>query len=299
MENRNGARESFFLSMALFFLPVLLLFSPGIAASDSLVFGAYPFGDPAIVHSALKPLTDYLSEKTAEDIRLVVTRDYKELFLRLADGTVDFAWIGSSNYVKSKKEIPGLHYLATYLELDVSSGKELSYYHSYIITLVESGIGSLEDLEGRRFGFTDPESTSGYAYPKMILEKSGIVPEQFFGSLFYLGRHDNVIGALLSGSLDAGAVSDGTYVNAVKAHGEKFRILARSEPIPLDAVAAAPHVDQLLRSRVRSALTALTPESPSMKAVQRIFGWPAAGFSVEASGFYDSVERALSGAGVP
>jgi phosphonate transport system substrate-binding protein len=266
---------------------------------ESLVFATYPFGDAESIFRAFSPLVEYLAEETDRSIRLVVTRDYQELSDRLADGTVDIAWIGSANYVKTRRAVPDIRYLATYLERDVTGEVVQPYYRSVILTLAASEIHSLSDLAGKRFGFTSPDSTSGYYYPRMVLLREGLDPETFFGSVFFLGRHGDVINALLAGSLDGGTVSDGTYYNAVAGEGERFRVLAWSEPIPLDAVVAAAHLDSSLAGTLRTALTAIPEHHRTNRAIREHLGWNAAGFTVQPHSFYDSVERALGEADRP
>jgi len=258
-------------------------------------FGTYPFGDAARIYRAFSPLVAYLSQETGTPFRLVVTRDYQELARRLADGTIDVAWTGSAIYAAARKDVPGLQYLATYLERDVTGDTVQPYYRSVILTLKSTGITDIHQLEGKRFGFTTPSSAAGYAYPQMLLRDRGIDYPTFFGSTFFLGRHIDVIEALLAGSLDAGAVSDGTWYNAKKAHGDKFRVLATTEPIPLDAVVAAAHVGGTLAAHIRDLLVALPENHDVNRAIRRHLGWPAAGFAVEDADFYQSVDRALGG----
>jgi phosphonate transport system substrate-binding protein len=271
----------------------LLAVSPGHLDAQALVFGTYPFGDPVRVQRGLTPLVHYLTETTGIPMRLVVTRDYNELSRRIVDGTVSFAWIGSANYVKTRVSVPSVRYLATYLEWNRQRTEAQPYYRAAIVTMASSDIRTLQDLRSTRFGFTDLDSTSGYAYPRMILASEGIDPAEFFQSVFFLGKHENIIQSLLAGSLDAGAISDGTYYNAREAHGDIFRVLAWSEPIPLDAIVAAGSVPMQQVETVRAALLAVPADHPVNVSIQDIFGWPAAGFAVLGDTFYDSVDRAL------
>ena len=258
-----------------------------------MVFGSYPFGDPVRVQRGLSPLVQYLAEVTGTPMRLVVTRDYQELSRRMADGTVDFAWIGSANYARTRITVPSVQYIATYLEWNQDRTERLSFYRAAILTRSNSEFETLQSLKGARFGFTDRDSTAGYTYPRMMLTTAGFDYAEFFGSVFFLGTHENVIRALLAGSLDAGAVSDGTLFNAQVEHGDRFRVLAWSPPIPLDAVVAAAHVPPALVTAVRNALVALPADHPVHDSIERVFGWPAAGFAVMPDGFYEPVFRAL------
>lgn len=262
--------------------------------AQNFTFGTYPFDDPGVVYHGFLPLTRKITEEMGWSLDLVVTRDYAELSERLMNGTVDFAWIGSVNYIKTKLTLPGIKYIVTYQEWDASGKRIQPYYQSMILTLNSSEFRSISDLKQTKFAFTDKDSTSGYAYPMMMLMETGIDPDNFFRKTFYLGKHQKVIAALLAGSIDAGAVSDGTYYNAVKDHGDVFRILASSAPIPLDAVVAGPGVPDGIVSALQLIFTSIGPDDAVCGELKKVLGWPAAGFTVKDDAFYDSIRRAIS-----
>ncbi len=269
----------------------LLLTTP--AWSEPVKLAVFPSNDPAKLHRVMDIIARYLSETTGDQVSAIVTRDYKELTDRLRENSVDLAWINTLNYVRVKREIPAIRYLATYLERNEDTGTIMPYYQSYIIALRASNLNSLADAEGLRFAFTDKGSTSGYAYPAMLLASQGIDPDSYFSKVFFLKKHDRVIEALLSGSIDLGAVSDGTYFTAVRTRGELFTILATSEPIPLDAIVAAPHFSPDKMIRYQQALVAMPADHEFCSAMRAVLGWSAAGFSVLDDGFYDHVRQAL------
>ena len=115
-------------------------------------------------------------------------------------------------------------------------------YTGYIIAKKGSGIKSLNDLQGKSFGFVDKKSASGYVYPKAALIENGKNPDTFFGSTRFLGSHNKVIEAVLSGQIEAGA----TYSEAFDAAGanaaDNLDIIFMTDPIPKDAIAAGPGV---------------------------------------------------------
>lgn len=276
------------------FFIVLLLFAvcSTSAGAEKYSFATYPSNTPDALFHAFTPITEYLSRKTGHTFTLTITRDYRELSERLANDTVDFAWIGSTNYIKAKRILPDLRYLATYQERSADGSTITPFYRSYILASTSSGVTELTQTRGRRFAFVDIDSTSGYAYPNMILKKKGIKPEAFFSHVFFLKKHDRVIEALVSGSIDSGAVSDGTYENARKKYGDQFVILEKSEPIPLDAIVASPKVPAELIQKVTHLLTELPADHPIFAEIQKHLGWPAAGFSNKGDAFYDSLRSA-------
>jgi phosphonate transport system substrate-binding protein len=263
------------------------------AQEAALVFGVYPSNDIGKVSQAFAPLEAYLQARLKRPVRLVVSKDYDDLVKRLGDGSVDVAWLGPSAYLNAQKAMPALRYLATYLERD-AKGRPSAYYRSLIVSAADSGITALAQLKGRHIGFVDRGSTSGYAYPLVMLKEAGIDIDTFFSKKFFLKKHDKVAEALLAGSIAAGAISDGTYASILAERGPVLTILAESGPIPLDALVARPGIPAELTAALRQALLALKPGDEALAAIERHLAWPAMGFSVMPSNFYDGLKAALS-----
>lgn len=273
------------------YLSFFLLLLSSLMAKE-FTFAIYPSNTPEKVSQALAPLMEYLHAQTGQSFRLVVTKDYEELATRIREESVDFAWVNTKNYVLLKEEIPSLAYLATYQERS-KNGKITPYYQAFIIALKEANIHTLHEAKGRHFAFTDKDSTSGYAYPMLLIRDQGIDPYSFFSKVFFLKKHDNIPKALLSHAIDLGAVSDGTYYNANELYGDIFSIVATSKPIPLDAIVATKNVSLTLREYVQQALTALNETSPAMLGLHEHLGWMGAGFVHKEEGFYTSFKEAL------
>lgn len=271
----------------------LVLAVGGVGRSDEISFAIYPMTNPEALTPPLEALCSYLSENTGHSFVPVITRDYDQMVRRLKEGSVHLAWLNSSSYVALKKSAPSLRYVATYAERNAVSGEILPYYQSVIITLKTSGIADLASAKGTRFAFTDFQSTSGYAYPLRLLQTQGIDPRTYFRKVFFLKRHDRVIEALVRGSVDLGAVSDGMYHAAVSRQGDIFRILATSEPIPLDAIVASERMDEELVVLCRQLLCAVLEDHPAMLSVREHLGWPGAGFVVRDDDFYNSAREVL------
>ncbi|CUH94848.1 hypothetical protein P22_0914 [Propionispora sp. 2/2-37] len=147
-------------------------------------------------------------------------------------------------------------------------------YTGYIIARSDSGFQSLEDLRGKRFAFVDRQSASGYIYPRAILLHGGKDPEHFFGETAFLGNHNRVIEAVADGSVDAG----GTYSEALedaKSRGlpiEKLKILAQSEHIPKDVIAACSDLDPCLAENIKRVFMEITTADRKLYPVMRKTG---------------------------
>lgn len=288
---RNVCRGIFFTVLLLLFCSAFPPAVPLFAEPPSYTLAAYPTNDPKKVYDALKPLADYISAETGWTVRMVVTRNYEEIIHRLTDGTVDIAMLSAASYVRFGPSIPGLSYVATYMEMEGTAPSP--FYHSVILCLADSSVTDISGLKGKNFAFTDRYSTSGYIVPLLLFRDRGIVPDSFFGKTFFVGKHDAVIEALKARSVEGGAVSSGTLANAEAVEGNIFRVLASSEPIPLDAIAAGKRVPQEHVKLLQEVLRCLPPDSAPVEAVRVHLKWPAAGFAVLGDSFYDPLRRAL------
>ena len=105
------------------------------------------------------------------------------------------------------------------------------YYQGQILAHVDSGIKSVEDLDGKKMAFVDPSSTSGYMFPLKIMKEANVSP----GNMTFANKHDNVIIMIYQKQVDAGA----TYYSAPSEDGSirdarrLSRSLTKSLTIPL------------------------------------------------------------------
>jgi phosphonate transport system substrate-binding protein len=76
----------------------------------------------------------------------------------------------------------------------------LSWYASQFVVRADSGIDSLEDLEGLTWAVPDVGSTSGYLYPLSMLQNMGITP----GEIIEAGGHPQAMLAVYNGDADFG-----------------------------------------------------------------------------------------------
>lgn len=145
----------------------------------------------------------YTEELLGVPVKLFTPADYDGVIQGLLGGTIDMAWLGASAYAKT--------YLTDPEAVDVvlvKTNLDGSYaYHSIGIARKDSGIASLADMKGKKFGFGDPNSTSGYLIPAVeIPQVTGASMENgaYFGEVVFTGGHEQTIVAVANGDVDAG-----------------------------------------------------------------------------------------------
>lgn len=269
--------------IALLFLIITLLFGN----KDEYVYTETPYDDIEKIKRAFEPFLEYLSKESGIKITLKFARDYQDLIDRIAAGTVDIFYSSTNIYIEAKKRNPNIRVLATHTEIQKDTKKAMPYYHSVIAVKDSSPYKSLKDLKDKKFGFTDKESTSGYVYPNYIFKKEGIEPKKFFSNIFFLKKHDKVCDAIVSGAIDAGATFDGQVYSYNKTHKNALRVIAKSEPIPLEPFAINDTIPNDVALKIKDALLRLTPNHPVLQNLNSVLDWDIIGFVDSNDSFYD------------
>lgn len=154
--------------------------------------------------NAYQCLGDYTEEALGVPVKMFAPADYNGVMQGLLGGTIDMAWLGASSYAGVYIQDPdAVEPVLIKINLDGSYG-----YHSIGFARKDSGITSLDDMEGKVFGFGDPNSTSGYLIPSIEIPtyKDGITMESgdYFGEVKFTGGHEQTIVAVNNGDIDAG-----------------------------------------------------------------------------------------------
>ncbi|NCU20830.1 phosphonate ABC transporter substrate-binding protein, partial [Candidatus Falkowbacteria bacterium] len=148
-------------------------------------------------------LRKYAEETLGVPVKLFTPADYDGVVQGLLGGSIDMAWLGASAYAKTYLTDP-----EAVEPVLVKANLDGSYtYHSIGFARKDSGITKLEDVKGKKFGFGDPNSTSGYLIPSVeIPEVTGASMKSgdYFGEVLFTGGHEQTIVAVANGAIDAG-----------------------------------------------------------------------------------------------
>ncbi|MBV0911208.1 phosphonate ABC transporter substrate-binding protein [Anianabacter salinae] len=149
-------------------------------------------------------LRAYAEEALGVPVKLFAPADYNGVIQALLGGSVDMAWLGASGYAAVYLEDPeAVSPVLVKTNLDGSFA-----YHSIGFARRDAEVASVEDLQGKVFGFGDPNSTSGFLIPSVeipqIAEDITMEPGEFFGDVVFTGGHEQTIVAVANGDIDAG-----------------------------------------------------------------------------------------------
>ena len=136
--------------------------------------------------------------------RLFAPADYNGVIQGLLGGTIDLSLMGPSSYAAVYvADETAVTPILVKVNVDGSTG-----YYSVGFARIDSGVTSLEDLQGKVFGFGDPNSTSGYLIPSVEIPDligASMDSGDYFGEVKFTGGHEQTIVAVSNGDVDVDA----------------------------------------------------------------------------------------------
>ncbi len=245
-------------------------------------------------------LARYITAKTGLYVTVSVPNFYITVVEAFGTNRADMAIMNTFSYLLAHKK-----YGASAVMRVARRYGELSYRGEFIVH-AESGITSIEQLQGKTIAYVDPSSTSGYIYPKDMLRRRGIVPRQ---EMFAYG-HNQVVTKVYTRDVDAGAVFysrpdtvSGEQLDArtkIKTEHpdvfQKVRVLALTDEIPNDPVVVRKGLDGSIVSRICDALLSFQSTEEGSKALMTIAS--VEGFQRTSDAAYDDVRALVASYGI-
>jgi phosphonate transport system substrate-binding protein len=231
-----------------------------------LKMGLIPADDAAEMLKNYEPIKDYLTEMLGMQVEIQVTSDYTAAVEAMRAKHIDMAWFGPFSYVIAAN-VAGAEAIANGVKESTGS----STYKSIIVTNINSGIKTLDDLKGKSFAFVDPASTSGNLIPRKMLIENDIDPDNDFSTSYYAGTHNAVLYAVANGKVDAGATGDNVYDRMVEAgeiDSESNIIIYKSKPIPGSPIVVRGDLSTELKMKIQAALVNMDQQT-----IHQIDGW--------------------------
>jgi phosphonate transport system substrate-binding protein len=237
---------------------------PNASALPSLkaAIGAMVSPKETFVH--YRELFEYIGRKTGRPVELIQRKTYLEINQLLGRGEIDLAFICSGPYAGGQEKY-GFQALAV---PQVQGGH---IYRSYLIVNQEKPYRHLQDLRGRVFAFTDPDSNTGRLAPTVWLHQMRETPERFFSKIIYTYSHDNSILAVGRGLVDGAAVDSLIWEYFQHSNPEltrPTRIIQKSEPYAIPPIVASRQFPREKRDQIRHILLTLHLEAEGRRILQ-------------------------------
>jgi phosphonate transport system substrate-binding protein len=238
-------------------------------------------------------ITDFLEKETGFAIKLVIPKSYDELVDNFGLSTPCFSIMSSQSYVLAHEKHGALVKLRS-----VRYGQ--SVYYGQIISLANSGIKNIKDLQGKSMAYTDELSTSGYLYPKQLLDKNNIKPS----NTMFVKKHDEVVRLVYEGKVDAGA----TFYSPPAPSGEirdararvknkypdvekKVVTIVKTEAIPNDPIVFSKNFNPEMARKLYVALVKLSTAEKGKEILRELYG--AEGFVKASDADYNSLRQVM------
>jgi len=267
--------------------------TPKLGTEDNpIIMSFVPSGDTQEIIASGDEIAAKISEMTGLVIKSNVGTDFAAVREAMCANKAQIGWLNTFNYVLAHEKCGvdvGL----------VTDRYGLTTYTGQINVRADGGIATLADLKGKVMCWVDPNSTSGYIIPRIMLKANGIDPDKDFAKTVEAGSHNNVVSQVYNGDCDAGA----TYADArssiekdfpdVK---EKVVVLATTSDIPNDSVSFAKDFPAEMRDKIVQALLDYAGTDAGKEALNNLYS--IAGLQKEEDSFYDIFRADLSKAGM-
>ena len=195
-------------------------------------------------------LIKYIGDQIKYDIDLIQRKTYSEVNELFPKRLIDLAFVCSGPYANAREK-----YRLEGIATPVVRNKP--YYQSYLIVHEESSFHKLEDLKGKIFAFTDPDSNTGSLVPRFWLHEMNESPTSFFTRITFTYSHDNSILAVAKGLVDGAAV-DGHKWEFYEAKNPYFtsktRIIKKSQFYGAPPLVASSYLQPDLKRSIQEVI---------------------------------------------
>ena len=224
------------------------------------------------VHNRYAPLADYLSETLERPFELIALTQESQFTAVEAD-EIDFIATNSLAAVQVQR-LYKTEFLVTH-----SRPRSGTQFSALVIARSDSDIQSLDDLRGKRVACVDVETAAaGCLFQIYHLQQDNIDAFQDFGELIENPSQDNIVFAVLNGTIDAGFIRTGQLEkmlrNELLTSLDEIKILDQADDTfvyahttalyPEWPIAALRNTDPILSDAVETALLTIPDDHPAL-----------------------------------
>lgn len=217
-----------------------------LAAAEPLRLGAVGYVKAADTGASIAPTVKYLEGGLKREIKVTLFPTYDEVLKKIEAKELDLAVLPPAVNLEAYDRLK-----TRPLGYGVYNNGQFSYT-ALVLVKKDSPVKTLADLKGKKFGFVDKHSASGYLYPRAMLnqEKVAGVAEVFHGN------HLDALAALDAGKVDAVGTYELMFEEAktAKKSLSDYRVIAESEPIPSEALVGTAALDEKTAQKVTELL---------------------------------------------
>jgi phosphonate transport system substrate-binding protein len=280
------------------------------AADNPIVIAFVPSGDTGKITIAGTEIADCLSQMTGLAFKIEVGTSFGASIEAMGAQKAQVGFLNTFSVLLAEQKyqvVPAIAVLRKYNTNAIDPDKALKdqmepFYKGQFIASVASGIKTYADLKGKKFCFVDPNSTSGYIVPRIILKANGINPDTDL-TVTNAGSHDAVAVAVYKGDCDAGVTYIDVMTDAAANLAAKYPDISQkvvafqdTDKIPNDGVQYIKELDPKVQAVITEGLMFMSTD-PGGKAVLKAL-YNINGYQQIDATFYDDFAAVLKAAGV-
>lgn len=255
---------------------VLLLMSLSGQAGQTYSFGPATQRSPVLMAKYWNPILDYVSRRSGVELLLSVAPTGDQSSDATVRGEYDFVY--NNHQFKPSAAAQGYTVILRPRAPAISG---------QIVTLDDSPIKTLNDLNGKTVGFANSRAFAGYTVPMDQLVRAGIEVKPVFG-----GSQEGIMGQLMAGSVIAAGVNGTVMRDYAARKNLRYRILWRSAEFPDLAISVHPRVPVAVTKAVQKAFAAMLGDPEGARVLEAsaklVMQPPPYGFSAATQHDYQS-----------
>src|ERR1041385_4113751 len=281
------------------------------APDNPIVITFVPSGDTGKITKAGTAIADCLSQMTGLTFKMEVGTTFAASIEAMGAEKAQVSFMNTFSVLLAEQKygvIPALVAIRKYASNDIDPDKALAgqpepFYRGQFIAGADKGINSFADLKGKSFCFVDPNSTSGYIVPRIVLKANGIDPDTDFSATQNAGSHNNVAIAVYKGDCDAGVtfvnVLTDTSANLAATYPDitdKVKVFADTDRIPNDGMQFIKSLDPKLQAVIVEGMMAMAADPGGKAVLKSLYNYDS--FQQVKPDFYNDFAAVLKKAGV-
>lgn len=256
------------------------------ASPDVLRIGVLPDESVDTLRDRYQPLDDYLEDKLAQEVRIVVPDSYSHLVELFGANEVDLAFFGGVTFVIAETKHQAMPLVMRDIDIEFST---------YFIAQDDTPGTELQDFQGQRIIFGSRLSTSGHLMPRFYLQEQRIEPETFFSSVSHADNHNQTAAAVVRGDAELGAVNSKIFdrmLSSGRIGADELRIVSQTPDYADYVWAAQADWSTDYTDRVRDAFLELSWTKIEHREV--LLGVGAGGFLPALQGDFEQLRHIMS-----
>ncbi len=281
------------------------------SADKPIVITFVPSGDSGKITKAGTAIADCLNKMTGLTFNIEVGTSYAASIEAMGANKAQVGFLNTFSVLLAEQKyqiVPVLGNLRKYSTNAIDPDKDLKdkmepFYKGQFITKADSGIKTLTDLKGKTFCFVEPNSTSGYIIPRILMKAAGVDPDKDLKATQDAGSHPNVAVAVYNGDCDAGVTFIDVMTDAAANLKAKYPDIATkvvafqdTARIPNDGVQVTKDLDPNIKNAIVDGLLAMAADPGGAAVLKSLYS--INGFTKIDATFYDEFANILKQAGV-